>query len=134
MREMKRALIVFAALMLSACQPPKAPSNQHIAEQDATAAQITVKNTAKETAMIIVGRIIHKRFEGGFFALDADDGNKYLPMGLPKEYRQHGLRVKVSGEVINDLATTVQYGKPLRVISVEPLSEVLKKPASDPTL
>lgn len=44
----------------------------------------------------IKGTLVYKDLEGGFFALESDDGNTFTPVNLPEAFRKDGLKVKVS--------------------------------------
>ena len=57
-------------------------------------------------------------FEGGFYGLLADNGEKYLPMNLSKEYKVEGTVLKVKGHVIKGMMTTTQWGEPFEVSDI----------------
>ncbi|MDX1442947.1 MAG: hypothetical protein R3270_04110 [Gammaproteobacteria bacterium] len=40
------------------------------------------------------GHVRYSQVEGGFWYLEADDGAKYDPYGIPEEFAHDGLRVK----------------------------------------
>ena len=41
----------------------------------------------------ILGTVVQKKSEGGFYAIDGDDGNKYNPITLSDSFRKDGLKV-----------------------------------------
>jgi hypothetical protein len=63
------------------------------------------------------GTVRYKNFEGGFWGLDADDDNKYLPAGLNKALLIDGMVIEVTGVIEEDknLMTFQQYCKILTV-------------------
>ena len=63
------------------------------------------------------GTVRYKNFEGGFWGLDGNDGNKYQPSGLNKALLVEGMIVEVTGIIEDDehLMTLQQYGKILTV-------------------
>ena len=63
------------------------------------------------------GTVRYKNFEGGFWGLDGNDGNKYMPAGLNKALLVDGMIVEVTGIIEEDknLMTFQQYGKILTV-------------------
>jgi hypothetical protein len=58
-------------------------------------------------------------FEGGFYGLISQTGDKLLPMNLAKQYKLQGTVLKVKGELIKDMMTIQQWGRPFRIIDVE---------------
>lgn len=58
-------------------------------------------------------------FEGGFYGLTSQTGDKLLPMNLAKQYKLQGTVLKVKGEVIKDMMTIQQWGQPFRIAEVE---------------
>ena len=58
-------------------------------------------------------------FEGGFYGLISQTGDKLLPMNLAKQYKLQGTVLKVKGELIKDMMTIQQWGQPFRIIDVE---------------
>jgi hypothetical protein len=52
------------------------------------------------------GQVVRVELEGGFFGLVSEDGRRFLPVGLPDEFRRDGLAVEVRGR---RLPATVGY-------------------------
>jgi inhibitor of cysteine peptidase len=67
------------------------------------------------------GTVVYKDFEGGFYAIDADDGSAYDPVDLPREFTVDGLRVQVTARVRDDLASFHMYGRIIEIISISRL-------------
>ncbi|MCM2465060.1 putative hemolysin [Methanoculleus oceani] len=65
------------------------------------------------------GTITFVDLEGGFYGIVADDGERYLPADLPAEYRQDDLRVRFVVDVLEDTATTQQWGTPVEIVEIE---------------
>jgi len=61
----------------------------------------------------------HYDFEGGFYGLVTNTGDKLLPMNLAKEYQLPGTVLKVQGELIKDMMTIQQWGQPFKITHVE---------------
>lgn len=59
----------------------------------------------------ITGTIVFKTLEGGFFAIDGDDGGQYNPLNLNESFRKNGLRVKVVAELQPEMMSMYNYGK-----------------------
>ena len=107
---MKIISYVVAAIAISGCAgekvtapPPQVSQNQPQAEKQA------------EDMINVTGTIVFKGMEGGFYALDADDGRKFMPQGMNKALLKHGMKVQVSGIILKDMLTFQQYGEVLKV-------------------
>jgi len=66
----------------------------------------------------ITGTVVYKSIEGGFFAIDADDGKKYDPIGLPGQFRKDGLKVKVTARLKRDVFSFHMYGSIIEVVNI----------------
>jgi len=66
------------------------------------------------------GTIRHTDSFGGFWYLEAEGGEIYLPMVLPDEVRRDGLRVTFFGRLRPDIATTVMVGTVVELSSLVP--------------
>ncbi len=69
------------------------------------------------------GTVVFVNLEGGFFGIVADDGSRYLPDTLPSSCRAEGTRVSFRGFLRQDVSTIQMWGKPLRIVSIQPLGE-----------
>ncbi|WP_019029165.1 hypothetical protein [Colwellia piezophila] len=58
-------------------------------------------------------------FEGGFYGLVSQKGDKLLPMNLAKEYQLPGTVLRVQGQLIKDMMTIQQWGQPFNIVEVE---------------
>ncbi|GGO74331.1 hypothetical protein [Bowmanella pacifica] len=106
--------------LLAGCQTetqdttPQAPLQQEPA---------MTSSSDKTANLIFKGTVKFKSFEGGFYAIDAHNGEKYHPMGLDKEYRRDGLIVTVEAQTIPDLMTIQQYGTPIKILSIKVIDD-----------
>jgi hypothetical protein len=66
-----------------------------------------------------MGTLTFLNFEGGFFGLVTDQGNKLLPMNLPKKFQQHKAKVKFKGEIQKGMFTIQQWGTPFKISAIE---------------
>ena len=80
-------------------------------------------NKLKEAPLTVTGTVVFKTMEGGFYGLDADNGKKYLPHGLPLEYRKNGLVVEVTGSIEKEMMSFQQYGDILKIKTVKVLDD-----------
>jgi len=66
----------------------------------------------------ITGTVVYKSIEGGFYAIDADDGRKYDPINLPENFRKDGLKVKLTARLKRDAVSFHMYGSIIEVVSI----------------
>lgn len=78
------------------------------------------------------GKIVFNVFEGGFFGIITDSGEKLLPMNLTNQYRQVGAIVKFKGKKNKDVMTTKQWGTSYTIEAIELISK--GKSSNDSTL
>lgn len=64
------------------------------------------------------GTVVWKPLESGFFAIDADDGRKFEPINLPREFAVNGLRVRVTARVRDDMASVNMYGTIIEITEI----------------
>lgn len=67
----------------------------------------------------IEGLISYKEPEGGFWAIDADDGARYLPLNLPESFRQDRMRVRVEAVLQPDVMTIHMYGNAIEIVHID---------------
>ncbi len=65
------------------------------------------------------GRIVFLGFEGGFFGIEADNGEHYDPIDLPENYAVEGLRVKFIVKILSDVYSVHMWGYVAEVISIK---------------
>ena len=71
---------------------------------------IETPSSLSENAFEITGTVVYRDMEGGFYAIDAEDGNKYDPMNLPESFKKDGLKVKVKAQLRTDVTGFHMYG------------------------
>lgn len=69
------------------------------------------------------GAVACKSLERGFFAIDADDGRKFTPINLAKEFAVDGLRVQVTARARNDAVGIQMYGTLVEIVAISKLPE-----------
>ncbi|HBY85789.1 MAG TPA: hypothetical protein DEO86_07945, partial [Colwellia sp.] len=99
--------ILFSLCLLSCSQATQnQPQSKEILKEGNS--QVIVK---KEQAWQQV-TVKYYDFEGGFYGLISQTGDKLLPMNLAKQYKLQGTILKVKGELIKDMMTIQQWGQP----------------------
>lgn len=80
---------------------------------------ITVVHAEYRRPWVQAGTIVFVPLEGGFFGIAGDDGKKYLPLTISKEFQVDGLRVAFEAEEAPDTATIQMWGTPVNVTFIE---------------
>jgi len=64
----------------------------------------------------ITATIVYQNLEGGFWGLEDEKGNNYLPVNMPEQLKHEGKKVKV---VIReaDEAGAAMWGRPVHIVS-----------------
>ena len=65
------------------------------------------------------GTIVHKDVEGGFFAIESDDGRVYDPINLPDRFKKHDLKVNVSAKLRNDMGSIHMVGDIIEIVEID---------------
>ncbi|MCD6563489.1 MAG: protease complex subunit PrcB family protein, partial [Thermoproteales archaeon] len=72
----------------------------------------------KEEVISANGTIEYISLEGGFYGIVTDEGEKYLPLNLPEEFKKEGLRVWFKAKPKN-VATNQMWGKPIEILEIK---------------
>ena len=67
----------------------------------------------------IVGTVTYQPIEGGFYAIDGDDGRKYDPLNLPEAFKEDGLKVKGLARLKKDVVGFHMYGEIIEIMDLE---------------
>lgn len=66
----------------------------------------------------IEGTVVYKELEGGFFAIESDDGTKFNPVNLPEAFRKDGLKVTVSAAQPYEGMSAHMYGTLIEIVDI----------------
>jgi hypothetical protein len=116
---MYSGLILSVAVLLTGCGNG-APPSEPVPEAAAPAAEQPADAVQEEGTVSFSGTVAYKEFEGGFFAIDADDGAKYNPRNLPEHLAVDGQRVTVTARVRDDMVGIHMYGSIVDIIEIVP--------------
>jgi hypothetical protein len=113
---MKAIIASVLVLGMSACstayEPPVISKQQSMSRSKASNAELEFRGTVQFVTL-----------EGGFYAIYADDGRKFMPQKLSEAHEKHGLVVQVKGKIIKDVITFAQHGQVLKIISITVLDD-----------
>jgi len=79
------------------------------------------KNSEKEV-ICANGTIKYIHLEGGFYGIETEKGEKYLPLNLPDEFKRNGLRIWFKAKP-RKVATIHMWGKPIEILEIKKLEE-----------
>ncbi len=115
MRKISIGIIVFAVLTLAGCMLVE---NRGAAQPDQPIASKDAGLLGKDT-FELQGAVVKNDLEGGFFAIDGDDGKTYEPINLPDDFRKNGIRVKATVRIRKDVGSIHMVGDIVEIIAIE---------------
>jgi len=124
--------VIFGLLLTLGCQQ-KSTDDQKMESQlspQQTSRSVSLNKPEKKTVpnqSRYKGTIRFLNLEGGFYGIVTQEGQKLLPVNLPKEYRQAGALVEISGVFLKETVTIQQWGSPFRIDEIK-LIKAGKKP------
>ena len=99
-----RLLALTAALALSACSLTDASADSQVGAEVA-----------------FDGVVTYAMLEGGAWVLVSDEGETYEPVNLDAAFETEGLRVRVTADVLEDRASTLQVGPIIEISTISAL-------------
>jgi len=111
---MRKAISISGLLFLTliACL------DQHtFVKSDDTVSSKSVPNPDNHTFKI-QGTVVYKSLEGGFFAIESDDGKTYDPINLPEVFKRDGLKVKVNAKLRKDVGSIHMVGDIIEIVNI----------------
>jgi len=120
-------LVLTSGLLITACQQnSEQENNTPTAEVKPVKAEETIQPevikrevSAMSQKLPYRGTVKYFNLEGGFFGIVTDKGEKFLPMGLSKQYLMDGAIIEFSGTVNNDIMTIQQWGTPFKIEDIK---------------
>ncbi len=79
---------------------------------------IAIDKAGNATFVAANGTVTYIDLEGGFYGIFADDGRRYLPLGLDERYRADGMQITFAGKIARNTVTIQQWGTPLEILAV----------------
>jgi hypothetical protein len=115
MQKISMAIIVFAVFTLAGCMLVE---NRGAAQPDQPTTSKDAGLQVKDT-IELQGTVVKKDLEGGFFAIDGDDGKTYEPINLPDVFRKNGIRVKTTVRIRKDVGSIHMVGNIVEILEIE---------------
>ena len=116
-------LLLICIVALVSCKD-KASSSNDIQNTEPNISESNEPLSPESTAALpadtfeIVGNVTFKNIEGGFYAIDGDNGSKYDPINLSEPFRKDGLKVKVTARLKKDAMSLHMYGSIIEVVNI----------------
>lgn len=76
-------------------------------------------DASPDSSLQFRGEIVHLNLEGGFWGIVAEDGRRYDPGRLPREFQRAGLKVRVTAKVTPARVSFRMWGTPIDIIQIE---------------
>jgi len=67
----------------------------------------------------IRGTVVYRDLEGGFFAIESDDGKTYEPLNLPDAFQKDGLKVMAKVRIREDLGSIRMAGDIVEILEID---------------
>lgn len=61
------------------------------------------------------GKVVYKNIEMGFWGIEAQNGQQWLPINLPSKLETEGLEIEISGKSVDDFFSTIMWGTPIEI-------------------
>ena len=113
------ALILVCGAALVGCADRSESENEVPGTEPNNSSSSGSPTTPNSEALEIQGTVVYKDLEGGFFAIDGDDGQKYNPVNLAESFRKDGLKVKVTARPDADAMTVHMYGTVIEIVEIQ---------------
>ena len=113
------ALILVCGAALVGCADRSESENEVPGTEPNNSSSSGSPTTPNSEALEIQGTVVFKDLEGGFFAIDGDDGQKYNPVNLAESFRKDGLKVKVTARPDADAMTVHMYGTVIEIVEIQ---------------
>lgn len=70
------------------------------------------------TKITIEGKVVYQDLEGGFWGIEAKDGQQYRPVNMPEKLKKQGKRVKLTAIEVDEMGIFM-WGIPVEIKSIE---------------
>jgi hypothetical protein len=109
------ALAIVLAVLLAGCMLLENKGTPR-SEQPAAAKNERLPRT---DTFVLQGTVVKKDLEGGFFAIDGDDGKTYEPLNLPEAFQNNGMRIKATVRVRDDVGSIHMVGEIIEIEDIK---------------
>ena len=121
MKPVIHALWIFICVLALVGCKAKTDSSQNIEPNVSESSEISSSESTPilpADSFEIEGTVTYKNIEGGFHAIDGDDGKKFYPINLPESFRKDGLKVKVTVRLKTDAISFHMHGSIVDIVDI----------------
>jgi hypothetical protein len=119
----KDVLLFLSVILIFSCSSEKGTKTKSLPQNVDTRAKETTRADDKNEIRNMNGTIVFKELEGGFYGIEADDGKKYNPINLNKQYQKDGLRIKFDAKVKRGMVGIHMWGEYVEILKIEKLDQ-----------
>ncbi|MBY5959058.1 hypothetical protein KUV50_12980 [Membranicola marinus] len=69
--------------------------------------------------MRIRGIVRYITLETGFWGIESEDGEKYIPVNMPEQLKNEGRQVEIEAETVGSMSGLQMWGQYVKVLSFE---------------
>ena len=115
-------ILVFIMLTFS-CSSERGTKNKSLPQSSDNAKEIAQSANKNDEIRNLKGTVVFQELEGGFYGIEADDGKKYNPINLNKQYQKDGLRIKFDAKVKRGMIGIHMWGEYVEILKIEKLDQ-----------
>lgn len=76
------------------------------------------ESLSRTDTFVLQGTVVKKDLEGGFYAIDGDDGKTYEPLNLPEAFKRNGMRIKAVVRARGDVGSIHMVGDIVEIVDI----------------
>lgn len=107
-----------AIVTVAACSAPSGGPGADAGRTTPTGPDTVSMASDTNETITFTGTIRRVELEGGFWAIESDDGRTYDPRSLPADFQHDGLRVRVRARPRHDMMGTHMRGPIVDVVEI----------------
>ncbi|NMP33020.1 hypothetical protein HII17_15795 [Thalassotalea sp. M1531] len=112
------SILKHIVLLFALISPISSCSTTNIRENEVTVEQLKQQGWQ-------IGTVTYQSFEGGFYGITSEKGDKYLVLNLPSEMKVANSLVAFKGQLNKDIMTIQQWGTPFKLSDIKMLKKGL---------
>ena len=80
---------------------------------------IQAAEKADSSLLDFTGKIVYVAVENGFYGIESEKGNKYLPTNLPDTLKEDGLKVRVKAKKLQNTLGIQMWGEYITITDIK---------------
>jgi hypothetical protein len=70
----------------------------------------------------IIGTVVYQHLGTGFWGIEAEDGQKWLPLNMPEQLKTLGAHVQITAHKTKNAVSIFMWGTPIEIRSFETIA------------